>query len=70
MATTQRPNIDGQAERASGALRRAGGAQVIPATAPSSKAMSEVFDGLGPNGRLMVIGATPEPMEVSPPAAG
>jgi D-arabinose 1-dehydrogenase-like Zn-dependent alcohol dehydrogenase len=48
------------------ALQRLGGAQVILATAPSSKAMSGLFDGLGPNGKLMVIGATPDPVEVTP----
>jgi D-arabinose 1-dehydrogenase-like Zn-dependent alcohol dehydrogenase len=39
---------------------------VILATAPSSQAMSEVFDGLGPRGKLMVIGAAPQPLEVNP----
>jgi D-arabinose 1-dehydrogenase-like Zn-dependent alcohol dehydrogenase len=39
---------------------------VILATAPSSKAMSELIDGLGPNGKLVVIGATFDPIEVSP----
>lgn len=58
--------IDGRAERAAEVLRRHGGAQVILATAPSSKAMSEAIDGLGPNGRLIVLGATPEPIEVTP----
>jgi D-arabinose 1-dehydrogenase-like Zn-dependent alcohol dehydrogenase len=58
--------IDGSRERASEALRRQGGAQVILATAPSSKAMSEAIDGLGPNGRLIVLGAAPEPIEVTP----
>jgi D-arabinose 1-dehydrogenase-like Zn-dependent alcohol dehydrogenase len=41
-------------------------AQVILATAPSSKAMSGLFDGLGPNGKLMVIGVTFDPLEVKP----
>src|SRR5262249_56435459 len=35
-------------------------------TAPNSKAMSELIDGLGPNGKLMVIGATFDPIEVTP----
>lgn len=43
-----------------------GGAQVILATAPSSKAMSELVDGLGPNGKLLVVGATFDPIEVTP----
>jgi D-arabinose 1-dehydrogenase-like Zn-dependent alcohol dehydrogenase len=58
--------IDSRAERASEALRRQGGAQVILATAPSSKAMSEVIDGLAPNGTLLVVGAAAEPIEVTP----
>lgn len=58
--------IDSQATNAAEALQKLGGARVILATAPSSKAMSEVIDGLGPNGELMVIGATFEPIEVSP----
>lgn len=58
--------IDSTAERAGDALRRQGGAQVILATAPSSKAMSEVFNGLAPNGKLMVLGAAAEPLQVTP----
>lgn len=58
--------IDSRAERAAEVLQRQGGAQVILATAPSSKAMSEMIDGLGPNGKLMVVGATGEPIEVTP----
>jgi D-arabinose 1-dehydrogenase-like Zn-dependent alcohol dehydrogenase len=48
------------------ALQKLGGAQVILGTAPSSKAMSELFDGLGPNGKLMVIGAAFDPIEITP----
>jgi len=58
--------VDSKAERASEALQRQGGAQVILATAPSAKAMSEVIDGLGTNGKLMVVGAAPQPIEVTP----
>src|SRR5579862_8423699 len=48
------------------ALQELGGAQVILATAPSSKAMSELIDGLGPNGKLIVIGVAFDPIEVTP----
>jgi D-arabinose 1-dehydrogenase-like Zn-dependent alcohol dehydrogenase len=58
--------IDSQTTNAAEALLKLGGAQVILATAPSSKAMSELFNGLGSNGKLMVIGAAFEPIEVSP----
>ena len=47
-------------------LQRMGGAKTILSTAPSGKAMSSVIDGLGDNGKLMVIGASGEPIEVTP----
>jgi len=45
-------------------LKKRGGAAVILATAPSSKAMSEIFHGLGRNGKLLVIGVDMEPLEI------
>ena len=58
--------IDNKVTNAAAALQKLGGAQVILATAPSSKAMSEVIDGLAPNGKLIVVGATMDPIEVTP----
>jgi D-arabinose 1-dehydrogenase-like Zn-dependent alcohol dehydrogenase len=58
--------IDSKATNAAQALQKLGGAQVILATAPSSKAMTELFDGLGPNGKFVVIGVAFEPLEVTP----
>ena len=58
--------IDSKATNAAEELQKLGGAQVILATAPNSKAMSELIDGLGPNGELMVIGAAFDPIEVTP----
>jgi D-arabinose 1-dehydrogenase-like Zn-dependent alcohol dehydrogenase len=58
--------IDNKTTNAAEALQKLGGAQVILATAPSSKAMTEVIDGLGPNGKLMVVGASMEPIAVTP----
>ena len=58
--------IDSKATNAAEELQQLGGAQVILATAPSSKTMSELIDGLGPNGKLMVIGVTFDPIEVTP----
>src|ERR1700676_3428622 len=58
--------IDSKSTNAAEALQKLGGAQVILATAPSSKAMSELIDGLGPNGKLVVVGATFDPIEVTP----
>jgi D-arabinose 1-dehydrogenase-like Zn-dependent alcohol dehydrogenase len=58
--------IDSQATKPAEELQKLGGARVILATAPNSKAMSELIDGLGPNGELMVVGATFDPIEVTP----
>src|SRR2546429_1432134 len=58
--------IDSVAMSAAAELKKLGGARVIPATAPSAKAMSSLFDGLGMNGRMMVVGAAPNPIVVTP----
>jgi D-arabinose 1-dehydrogenase-like Zn-dependent alcohol dehydrogenase len=58
--------IDSQATKPAEALQKLGGARVILATAPNSKAMSELIDGLSPNGKLVVVGATADPIEVTP----
>jgi D-arabinose 1-dehydrogenase-like Zn-dependent alcohol dehydrogenase len=47
-------------------LNKLGGARVIVAVAPSSKAMSNVFQGLGTNGKLVVVGVDLRPLEISP----
>ena len=59
--------IDSVATNAAAELQKLGGARVILATAPSAKAMSSLVDGLGMNGRMMVVGAAPDPIEVTPP---
>jgi D-arabinose 1-dehydrogenase-like Zn-dependent alcohol dehydrogenase len=58
--------IDSQAMNAAQELQKLGGAKVVLATAPSSKAMSELISGLGPNGKLVVVGAGFDPIEVAP----
>lgn len=58
--------IDGTAVDAATELQKLGGACAIVATAPSAKAMSALIPGLGPNGALMVVGITPEPLQVAP----
>ena len=58
--------IDSKSTNAAEALQKLGGAQVILATAPSGKAMSELFEGLAPNGKLIVIGVATDPIEVTP----
>jgi D-arabinose 1-dehydrogenase-like Zn-dependent alcohol dehydrogenase len=47
-------------------LQKLGGAAVILATAPDSKSMSAVFNGLAPNGILLVVGASMDPLAISP----
>jgi D-arabinose 1-dehydrogenase-like Zn-dependent alcohol dehydrogenase len=58
--------IDSTAKKPADALQQLGGARVILATAPDSKSMSELVDGLAPNGTLLVVGATADPIEVTP----
>ena len=58
--------IDSVATNAAAELKKLGGARAILATAPSSKAMSALIDGLGANGRMMVVGAAFDPIEVTP----
>jgi len=58
--------IDTSAGNAVDALQKLGGARVILATAPDSKSMSAVFDGLGTNGKLLVVGAGLDPLGVTP----
>ena len=58
--------VDSASANAAEVLQKHGGAQVIVATAPSSKAMSQAIDGLAPNGKLLVIGVAAEPIEVTP----
>jgi D-arabinose 1-dehydrogenase-like Zn-dependent alcohol dehydrogenase len=58
--------IDSAGANAAAELQKLGGARVILATAPSSKAMSSLVDGLGMNGKMIVVGATRDPIEVTP----
>jgi D-arabinose 1-dehydrogenase-like Zn-dependent alcohol dehydrogenase len=58
--------IDSKATNAAEELQKLGGAKVILATAPNSKSMSELINGLGTNGKLMVIGAAFDAIEVTP----
>jgi D-arabinose 1-dehydrogenase-like Zn-dependent alcohol dehydrogenase len=62
-----RQYIDNRSQNAVEELNKLGGAKVILATVPSGKAMSEILGGLGVNGKLVIIGASNEPIEVPPP---
>ena len=48
-------------------LREAGGADIILATSNSYKAAADTLRGLRPDGRLMVIGASNEPLTIPSP---
>ncbi|MFZ0734623.1 MAG: zinc-binding dehydrogenase [Candidatus Sulfotelmatobacter sp.] len=48
------------------ALQKMGGARIILATAPDSKAMSALFNGLGERGTFMVVGAGFDPLTITP----
>jgi D-arabinose 1-dehydrogenase-like Zn-dependent alcohol dehydrogenase len=58
--------LDSIAQDVAAELNKLGGARVILSTVTSSKAMSAVLGGLGIDGKMIVVGATPEPIEVSP----
>jgi alcohol dehydrogenase/propanol-preferring alcohol dehydrogenase len=58
--------IDTNAGPPAEALQKLGGAKVILATAPDSKAMSALMDGVGANGKLLVVGAGFEPLTITP----
>jgi D-arabinose 1-dehydrogenase-like Zn-dependent alcohol dehydrogenase len=58
--------IDSRGEDVAARLGELGGASVVLATVTSAKAMSAVVDGLAVGGKLLVVGAAPEPIEVSP----
>jgi D-arabinose 1-dehydrogenase-like Zn-dependent alcohol dehydrogenase len=47
-------------------LQKFGGARVILATAPDSKSMSALFNGLSSAGKLLVVGASPDAINVTP----
>jgi len=58
--------IDSMASDPVEELTKLGGARVILATAPSGHAMTALFDGLGVNGTMVVVGASREAIEVTP----
>lgn len=58
--------LDTEAVNAASELSKMGGAAVILATAPSSQAMTELIDGLGVGGKLLVVGASADAIKVTP----
>jgi alcohol dehydrogenase len=58
--------IDSTASGVAGALQALGGATVVLATAANSAAIGAAVGGLGPEGELVVVGVTADPMPISP----
>jgi D-arabinose 1-dehydrogenase-like Zn-dependent alcohol dehydrogenase len=58
--------IDSEAEDPAAALQSLGGARIILATVTNSPAMTRTIGGLGRDGKLLVVGASGEPIQVSP----
>lgn len=56
--------IDSAATDPGAALQELGGAAVIVATAASGASMSPLLAGLAPRGKLVVVGAAPDPISV------
>jgi D-arabinose 1-dehydrogenase-like Zn-dependent alcohol dehydrogenase len=58
--------LDSTSQNAAEELTKLGGAKVILATVTDAKSMSSVLGGLGIDGKLVVLGASAQPIEVSP----
>jgi D-arabinose 1-dehydrogenase-like Zn-dependent alcohol dehydrogenase len=58
--------IDSTSGDVAEALRALGGAAVVLGTAGNSQAMADTVGGLLPQGELVTIGVTPEPLPISP----
>jgi len=57
--------IDSKAQDPAAELQKLGGAKVVLATATNGDAMSATLGGLGVNGKLVILGAAAEPLQVS-----
>ena len=58
--------VDSKSEDVVAALNKLGGARVVLSTVTSSPAISAVIDGIGVGGKLVVVGASMEAIQVSP----
>lgn len=58
--------IDSTTQNVAEELTRLGGARVILATVTDARSMSAAVAGLGIDGKLLIVGAAAEPIEVSP----
>ena len=58
--------IDAESTDAAAELKKLGGARLILATAPNSKAISALINGLCPDGQVLIVAWQNEPMLISP----
>jgi alcohol dehydrogenase len=58
--------IDSTAGDVAAALQGLGGASVVLATAANSAAMAQTVDGLAPEGELVIVGVTFDPLPIAP----
>lgn len=58
--------IDSTKEDVGAALHALGGAKLILSTVTNAKAMTSALKGLGPNGKLMIVGISEDPIQVDP----
>jgi D-arabinose 1-dehydrogenase-like Zn-dependent alcohol dehydrogenase len=58
--------IDSGARDAAAELNKLGGAKAILDVATNAKAATALVEGLRPNGKLLVVGAPPDPIEAIP----
>ncbi len=58
--------IDSDSEDIAARLKALGGAQLVLSTITDAKAMSRSIDGLGFGGKLLIVGVSREPLEVTP----
>ncbi|MEV3903246.1 alcohol dehydrogenase catalytic domain-containing protein [Mycobacterium sp. NPDC050551] len=58
--------VDSTAGDVGEALQKLGGAAVVLATAANSKAMADTVSGLAPQGELVIVGVTADPLPISP----
>lgn len=56
--------IDSREQDPAAELQKLGGARIILATVTNAEAMTAVIGGLGPDGKLIIVGVSPEPLSV------
>ncbi len=58
--------IDSTTQNVAEELTRLGGARVVLATVTDAKAMTDAIGGLGIDGKLLIVGASTDPIQVAP----